>query len=387
MAGRGWRGRRTEEVMDEHIEAVTSADWIENYRSHDGEGIIFEKRDRKRGRSRERERERDSLGNIDKYDQVLLAEDLQSSYRWAEDPLIVDAFKKCASGLISCASKLVSPELLAKYMEDHCIAKYDIRPQNIARDASQNQSKSEDERSATTVEGDPALWSTRNRENRVSKGGRERVKCKFYVTFSKNHAPTVLFFDEIDALGISRNGAESDHSLRRLMAELLLQFNTLKTSDRVTVLAATNRIQDIDPALLRRFERKVEIGLLNQNDRARLLLLKLGDTHVASDVDIEWVAERTEGFSGADLELLCREASMFSVRELLQDEQSLLQGNQALRPVEKRDFVMALEAISPDYENCQRSKRKLKKDEEEMEQISASQRYNTDAIIKVEACP
>ena len=79
--------RQTEELMDEHIETVTSAEWIENYRSHDGDGIIFEKRDRKRDRSRDQDRDRDrdreSLGNIDKYDQMLLAEDLQSSYRWA----------------------------------------------------------------------------------------------------------------------------------------------------------------------------------------------------------------------------------------------------------------------------------------------------------------
>ncbi|EKX33012.1 hypothetical protein GUITHDRAFT_44749, partial [Guillardia theta CCMP2712] len=140
-------------------------------------------------------------------------------------------------------------------------------------------------------------------------GESERLLKRIFQ-FAKNQSPTVLFFDEIDALGISRNGAESDHSLRRLMAELLLQFNTLTTADRVMVLAATNRIQDIDPALLRRFERKIQIGLMNQVDRLRLLHLKMGDTPIASDVDLQWVAQSTEGFSGAELELLCREASM-----------------------------------------------------------------------------
>lgn len=85
-----------------------------------------------------------------------------------------------------------------------------------------------------------------------------------------------------------------------------MQFNALTAAHRVVVIAATNRIEDIDPALLRRFERRIEVTLPGSEDRAELMKIKMRETPTDADVDFEAVAGRTAGFSGAELELLCR---------------------------------------------------------------------------------
>ena len=177
-------------------------------------------------------------------------------------------------------------------------------------------------------------------------GDSERTLAKIFE-FSKSIAPTVLFFDEIDAVGVSRSADGTDQGVRRLMAELLVQFNSLKASHRVTILAATNRIEDIDCALLRRFERRIEIGLLPDAERAKLIELKMNGTVIQPDLDFLKIARQTDGYSGADLELLCREAAMHGVRELMQNEELLHSGQASIRPVSFDDFMQAIQAIFP----------------------------------------
>ncbi len=177
-------------------------------------------------------------------------------------------------------------------------------------------------------------------------GDSERTLARMFE-YAKRMAPTVLFFDEIDALGMNRSADNTDQGIRRLMAELLVQFNLLKASHRVTILAATNRIEDIDCALLRRFERRIEIGLLPDAERAKLIELKMNGTITHIDVDFLKIARQTDGYSGADLELLCREAAMYGVRELMQNEELLRSGTASIRPVTFDDFMLAIQAIFP----------------------------------------
>jgi transitional endoplasmic reticulum ATPase len=177
-------------------------------------------------------------------------------------------------------------------------------------------------------------------------GDSERTLARMFE-YAKRMAPTVLFFDEIDALGMSRSADNTDQGIRRLMAELLVQFNLLKASHRVTILAATNRIEDIDCALLRRFERRIEIGLLPDAERAKLIELKMNGTVTQVDIDFLKIARQTDGYSGADLELLCREAAMHGVRELMQNEELLRSGTASIRPVSFDDFMLAIQAIFP----------------------------------------
>ena len=144
-------------------------------------------------------------------------------------------------------------------------------------------------------------------------GESERTLSQVF-SYARSMAPAVIFIDEIDAFGGDRDG-QTEPGLRRLMTEMLLQFNSL--GEGVVVVAATNRIQDIDPALLRRFERKIEVGLLGEDDRAKLLKLKMKGTPMEPGIDLSLIAKLTNGYSGAEMELVCREAAMYGLRELL----------------------------------------------------------------------
>ena len=134
---------------------------------------------------------------------------------------------------------------------------------------------------------------------------------------AKRRAPAVLFIDEIDALCLGRSSAD-DPANRRLLAELLLQISALGSADGVAVVAATNREGDLDEALLRRFPSRIFVGLPPARERAGLLAHFLrGLPQALSAADLERVAQRTEGWSGSDIETLCRDAAMEPLREVL----------------------------------------------------------------------
>jgi SpoVK/Ycf46/Vps4 family AAA+-type ATPase len=133
----------------------------------------------------------------------------------------------------------------------------------------------------------------------------------------------ILFFDEIDALAPRRDGSggsgSDDSGARRLLTELLILLSDLpRAFPNVLVLAATNRPQDCDPALLRRFDARIPCGLPSAQDRRRLLLALLaGVPHSLAGNEAAAVAAWTEGWNGADLRSLASEAAMMPVREAL----------------------------------------------------------------------
>jgi SpoVK/Ycf46/Vps4 family AAA+-type ATPase len=134
-------------------------------------------------------------------------------------------------------------------------------------------------------------------------------------------APAVLFLDEVDALGHARGsgGGSDDTASRRLLTELLLQMNGLGPDEGVYVFGATNRMTDCDAALLRRFERRVEVPLPDGAARGAFLAAMLARPEINSalpEADLERVVAATEGFSGSDMACLCRDAAMAPVREL-----------------------------------------------------------------------
>ena len=148
----------------------------------------------------------------------------------------------------------------------------------------------------------------------------------------------VVFWDEIDALGTSRGGGsggaaaagDAEGCGRRILAELLLQFNALsqpqetsssssESPPRILMLAATNRPEDCDPALLRRFGMRLYVGCPDAADRRKLVKRYLRDVdHTLTTRCRRQVAAATEGWSGSELEHLTREAVMAPVRECLQ---------------------------------------------------------------------
>ncbi|MCU1448248.1 MAG: ATP-dependent metalloprotease FtsH, partial [Acidimicrobiales bacterium] len=146
--------------------------------------------------------------------------------------------------------------------------------------------------------------------------GAARVRDLFIA--ARKAAPAIIFIDEIDAIGQRRGGAlVSNDEREQTLNQLLNEMDGFDPAAGVVVLAATNRPETLDPALLRpgRFDRQVEIPLPNVRERAAILGVHSSGKHLADDVDLDAVARATPGFSGADLANLLNEAAIVAVRD------------------------------------------------------------------------
>lgn len=138
-------------------------------------------------------------------------------------------------------------------------------------------------------------------------------------TYARDHAPCIIFMDEIDAIGGRRfsEGNSSDREVQRTLMELLNQMDGFDELGQVKLIMATNRPDVLDPALLRpgRLDRKIEISL--PNEQGRLDILKIHSVRIVKqgDIDLEAIAKLSDGFNGADLRNVCTEAGMFAIRE------------------------------------------------------------------------
>ncbi len=146
--------------------------------------------------------------------------------------------------------------------------------------------------------------------------GASRVRDLFEE--ARRRAPSIIFIDEIDAIGGRRggHGRAGDDEREQTLNQLLAEMDGFDQRSGIVVLAATNRPESLDPALLRpgRFDRQVVIPLPNQAERAAILAVHVRGKHLAPDVDLQLVARATPGFSGADLENLVNEAAIRAVR-------------------------------------------------------------------------
>ncbi|XVF74653.1 hypothetical protein PTKIN_Ptkin13bG0128300 [Pterospermum kingtungense] len=189
------------------------------------------------------------------------------------------------------------------------------------------------------------------------RGESERmVRCLFDL--ARAYAPSTIFIDEIDSLCNARGASGEHESSRRVKSELLVQVdgvnNTATNEDGsrkiVMVLAATNFPWDIDEALRRRLEKRVYIPLPNFESRKELIRINLKTVEVATDVDIDEVARRTEGYSGDDLTNVCRDASMNGMRRKIagktRDEIKNMSKDEISKdPVAMCDFEEALAKV------------------------------------------
>lgn len=135
---------------------------------------------------------------------------------------------------------------------------------------------------------------------------------------AKMAAPTIVFFDEIDALAPKRGSGFGDSgTTERVISQLLTEIDGLEMIKQVVIIAATNRPDIVDTALLRpgRFDRFVLIPPPDQKSRLKILQIFTKEMPIAEDVDLRQISKDIEGFSGADIESLCREAAMLSLRE------------------------------------------------------------------------
>jgi len=134
---------------------------------------------------------------------------------------------------------------------------------------------------------------------------------------AKQAAPCIIFFDEIDSLAPRRGGGNDGNVGDRVIAQLLTEMDGIEGREGVIVLAATNRPELIDTALLRpgRFDLVVELHQPDEIERQAIFAVHLRDRPVAPDVTIEELARQTEGRSGADIEAICRRAALLALRE------------------------------------------------------------------------
>jgi len=135
---------------------------------------------------------------------------------------------------------------------------------------------------------------------------------------AKEMSPSIIFIDELDSIAPKR-GEVTGEVERRVVAQLLSLLDGLEGRGEIIVIGATNRVNDIDPALRRpgRFDREIEIGVPSTDGRYDILLIHTRGMPLHDDVDLRFMAEKTHGFVGADVEALAKEAAMLAIREIL----------------------------------------------------------------------
>lgn len=147
--------------------------------------------------------------------------------------------------------------------------------------------------------------------------GASRVRDLFNQ--AKKSAPSIIFIDEIDAIGRHRGaGLGGGHDEReQTLNQMLVEMDGFEANEGVIVMAATNRPDILDPALLRpgRFDRQVVVGYPDVKGREEILMVHARNKRLGSDVDLEDIAKNTQGFTGADLENLLNEAALLAVRD------------------------------------------------------------------------
>ena len=165
--------------------------------------------------------------------------------------------------------------------------------------------------------------------------GASRVRDLFKK--AKDKAPCIIFIDEIDAVGRARGknpNMGSNDERENTLNQLLTEMDGFGTNSGIIVLAATNRVDILDKALLRagRFDRQIYVDLPDLNDRKEIFMVHLRDVKIAPDVDVDLLSRLTPGFSGADIANVCNEAALIAARR-------------SKEFVEKQDFMDAVDRI------------------------------------------
>jgi len=158
---------------------------------------------------------------------------------------------------------------------------------------------------------------------------------------ARNEAPCILFFDELEALGRSRDSYSTDDVSPRLLSIMLAELDGLESSDGVLIVGATNMPQVLDKALIRpgRFDKLIYVPPPDKEARAEIFRIHTRNMPIAGDVDFDRLAELTERFSGADIAIVCQEAAREAVRYALEYGKE--------RPVCMSDFIKVIRRYKP----------------------------------------
>lgn len=165
---------------------------------------------------------------------------------------------------------------------------------------------------------------------------------------AKEKAPSIIFIDEIDAIGTKRFDSEKsgDREVQRTMLELLNQLDGFSSDDRIKVIAATNRIDILDPALLRsgRLDRKIEFPHPNEEARARIMQIHSRKMTCNPDVNFDELARSCDEFNGAQCKAVCVEAGMIALRRGAKEIQheDFMEGIQEVQAKKKTALQVSL---------------------------------------------
>jgi cell division protease FtsH len=151
---------------------------------------------------------------------------------------------------------------------------------------------------------------------------------------ARKHAPAIVFIDELDAVGAQRSGHGFNREQDQTLNQLLVELDGFEGAEQVVVMGASNRIQDLDPALLRpgRFDRQMLVPPPDLEGREAILAVHTRSKPLAADVDLHQVARQTSGLTGAELANICNEAAIFA-------------GRRSDAYVTQRDFDNAIERV------------------------------------------
>lgn len=178
----------------------------------------------------------------------------------------------------------------------------------------------------------------------------ERLRGVFQQ--AEKNAPSIIFIDEIDSIAPKREEVTGETE-RRIVAQLLSLMDGMTSRGKVVVIAATNRVNAIDPALRRpgRFDREIEIGVPNRDGRLEVLQIHTRGMPIDKDVNLEKLADISHGFVGADLQALAKEAAMRALRRVLPDINLSSEGIpvETLRKiiVRMQDFMDVIKEMEP----------------------------------------
>ncbi len=169
---------------------------------------------------------------------------------------------------------------------------------------------------------------------------------------AEKNSPSIIFIDEIDSIAPKR-GEGIDQTEKRVVAQILTLMDGLKSRGQVVVMAATNRPEDIDSALRRpgRFDRELKINPPNEGGRKEILRIHTRGMPLSKDVNFNEIAIKTMGYTGADLEILCKEAGLKSIKPYFSELKNLQEKvpTQILEKIKVRrqDFIDAMKVVEP----------------------------------------
>ncbi|CAH1418863.1 unnamed protein product [Lactuca virosa] len=152
--------------------------------------------------------------------------------------------------------------------------------------------------------------------------GEDEKNVRALFTLAAKVSPTIIFVDEVDSMLGQRSKGGEHEAMRKIKNEFMTHWDGLlsKSGERILVLAATNRPFDLDEAIIRRFERRIMVGLPSVEQRETIFKTLLSKEQVVEGLDFREIANMTEGFTGSDLKNLCTTAAYRPVRELIQQE-------------------------------------------------------------------